>query len=82
MKGTDSLVEGLGRELELPGGDGVDSVERDSDHLLTLEVDEVVLAYQEGPICEEHQALFLVVPVVYSVWKERREIVSQQKIKK
>lgn len=48
-KSSGILVEGFGWELKLAHWDGVNSVERDPDDLLTQQVEEVVLAHQQWP---------------------------------
>lgn len=58
------LVQRFGWELELPHGDGVHGAEGNPGHMLALQADEVVLADQQGPVCDEDKALLLVVPVV------------------
>lgn len=61
------LVQRFGWELELPHGDGVHGAEGDPRHVLALQADEVVLADQEGPVCDEDKTLLLIVPVIDSV---------------
>lgn len=46
---SDILVEGFGWKLKLAHWDGVHSIERDPDYLLTQQVNEVILAHQQGP---------------------------------
>ena len=65
MRGGDSRDEGAGWEGEVAVGDAVDKVERDPLDGVTVQHDEVVLTDQERTLCDQHQALLLIVPVVH-----------------
>lgn len=60
------LVQRFGRELKLAHRDGVHGAEGNPGDVLALQADEVVLADQEGPVCDEDKTLLLVVPVIDS----------------
>ncbi len=44
--------------------DAVDIVEWNLLNLLTVKHDKVIFEEEEGVLCDEHQTLFLIVPVI------------------
>lgn len=56
--------EGMWWKAEGTMGDAVDIVEWNLLNLLTVKHDKVIFEEEEGVLCDEHQTLFLIVPMI------------------
>jgi len=54
--------------------DTVDEVEWNLLDLLTVKHDEVILADEKGVLCDEHQTLFLIVPMIDPTQEKERAL--------
>lgn len=61
--------------------DAVDEVEWNLLDLLTVKHDEVILADEKGVLCDEHQTLFLIVPMIDPTPEKYEYYLSMHNIK-